>query len=327
MDQISIIDELPKFAQLGIGIAVFVVVVGLLLFLVDKLPGYDKGRFAALVFLLPAGILLLIGMIVPAVRTFLLSFFDGKGEDFVGLDNYGWMFTEDDMQQVLINTLIWVIAVPVVATATGLIYAILIDKTRTEALAKALVFLPMGISFVGAGIIWKFVYAFKPVGQEQIGLLNQIVIWFGGSPQQWLINEPWNTFFLIVVMVWIQTGFATVVLSASIKSIPGEIVEAARLDGVNAWQMFWRVTVPSIRPALIVVVVTMSIAALKLFDLVRTMTAGNFGTSVIANEMYTQAFRLGQQGRGSAMAVVLFLLVTPIIIYQVRAMRARREER
>lgn len=327
MDQISIIDELPKLAQLGIGIAAFVLVVGLLLFLVDKLPGYDKGRFAALVFLLPAGLLLLIGMIVPAARTVILSFFDGKGDSFVGLDNYGWMFTEPDMQQVLINTLIWVVAVPLVATTTGLIYAILIDRTRTEALAKALVFLPMGISFVGAGIIWKFVYAFKPAGQEQIGLLNQIVIWLGGEPQQWLINEPWNTFFLIIVMVWIQTGFATVVLSASIKAIPGEIVEAARLDGVNAWQMFWRVTVPTIRPALIVVLVTMSIAALKLFDLVRTMTAGNFGTSVIANEMYSQAFRLGEQGRGSAMAVVLFLLVTPIIIYQVRAMRARREER
>lgn len=327
MDQIDILDELPKFTQLGIGIAAFILVVGILLLVVDKLPGYDKGRFAALVFLLPAGLLLLIGMIYPAIRTVVLSFFDGKGEKAVGFDNYVWMFSDESIQQVLRNTLLWVVLVPLVATATGLIYAILIDKTRTEALAKALVFLPMGISFVGAGIIWKFVYAFNANSDEQIGLLNQLVVWLGGDAQPWLLNGPWNNLFLIIVMIWIQTGFATVVLSASIKAIPGEIVEAARLDGVNAWQMFWRVTVPSIRPALVVVLVTMSIAALKLFDLVRTMTAGNFGTSVVANEMYTQAFRLSQQGRGSAMAVFLFLLVTPIIIYQVRAMRARREER
>lgn len=327
MDQIDILDELPKFGQLGIGVLAFVVVVAFLLFLVDRLPGFDKGRFAAVVFLFPTVALLAVGLFFPALRTMFLSFFDKEGDDFIGVANYTWMFKDPDIRGVLLNTLIWVIAVPVLSAGIGLIYAIMIDRLKVEALAKALVFLPMGISFVGAGIIWRFVYAYKPEGDDQIGLLNQIVVWFGGEPQQWLLNPPWNTFFLIVVMVWIQTGFATVVLSASIKAIPGEIVEAARLDGVNAWQMFWRVTVPSIRPAIMVVLVTMSIAALKLFDLVRTMTAGNFKTSVIANEMYTQAFRLMDKGHGAALAVFLFLLVTPIIFYQVRAMRARREER
>jgi alpha-glucoside transport system permease protein len=220
-----------------------------------------------------------------------------------------------------------VLVAPLLSTGIGLLYAVLVDKARFERLAKSLIFMPMAISFVGAGIIWKFVYADRPPGQEQIGLLNQFVVWFGGEPRQWLVDPPLNTLFLIAVMVWIQAGFAMVVLSAAIKAIPGEIVEAARMDGVNAWQMFWRITLPSIRSALTVVLVTISIATLKIFDIVRTMTNGNFDTSVIANEMYNNAFRYGEAGRGSALAVFLFVLVVPIVIYQVRAMRQQRQVR
>jgi len=279
----------------------------------------------ALFFLLPTLLLLTVGLVIPAIRTVVLSFMDGRSENWVGLRNYTWMFAQDEIFRVLTNTLIWVIVVPLVATSVGLVYAVLVDRARFEAAAKALIFMPMAISFVGASIIWRFVYAYRSGEYEQIGLLNQIWVLFGGEPQQWLQNPPLNTFLLIVIMIWIQAGFAMVVLSAAIKAIPADVVEAARLDGVNPWQMFWRITLPSIRPALIVVVVAISIATLKVFDIVRTTTNGNYETGVIANEMYNQAFRFGQTGQGSALAVFLFVLVIPIVIYQIRNLRRQRE--
>ncbi|MEU8262399.1 sugar ABC transporter permease [Micromonospora sp. NPDC048999] len=342
-------EEQPKFLMLMWGLIAFVAVVGGLLLLLDAVPAWFARRrevrlvaaaaggaplprrrksregVFAFFFLLPTLLLLLVGLVVPAIRTTLLSFMDSGSEHWVGLSNYGWMFSEDSILRVLINTLIWVLMVPLVATAFGLIYAVLVDKARFEAVAKSLIFLPMAISFVGASIIWKFIYAYRSEDQDQIGLLNQIVVSLGGEPRQWLLDSPLNTFLLIVIMVWIQAGFAMVVLSAAIKAIPADIVEAARLDGVSPWQMFWQITMPSIRPALIVVVVTLSIATLKVFDIVRTATNGNFDTSVIANEMYNQAFRYGQNGQGSALAVFLFILVIPIVIYQIRNLRKQRE--
>ena len=215
------------------------------------------------------------------------------------------------------------------ATGLGLVYAYLVDRTRFEALAKALVFLPMAISMVGAAIIWKFVYEYRPdqPGVKQIGLLNQLLVWLGIEPQQFLLNGPSNTFFLIVVMIWIQAGFAMTVLSAAIKAIPDDITEAARLDGVGGVQMFRYVTVPSIRPALVVVLTTIAIASLKAFDIVRTMTGGQFGTNVVANEFYAQSFRQFNVGLGAALAVLLFVLVIPIIVYNVRQLRLSEEIR
>ncbi|WP_431909315.1 carbohydrate ABC transporter permease [Micromonospora carbonacea] len=342
-------DVQPKFLMLLYGLIAFAVVVGGLLLLLDAVPSWfarrheaqliaasasgaplprrrkpREGMFAFF-FLLPAVLLLMIGLVVPAIRTTLLSFMDGGSRNWVGLRNYTWMFSDDSIVRVLINTLVWVLLVPLVATAFGLLYSVLVDKARFESVAKSLIFMPMAISFVGAAIIWKFVYAYRGDGQEQIGLLNQIVVSLGGEPRQWLLDSPLNTLLLIVIMVWIQAGFAMVVLSAAIKAIPADIVEAARLDGVTPWQMFWQITMPSIRPALIVVVVTLSIATLKVFDIVRTATNGNYETSVIANEMYNQAFRYGQNGQGSALAVFLFVLVIPLVIYQIRNLRQQRE--
>ncbi|MER7890730.1 sugar ABC transporter permease [Micromonospora sp. NPDC094482] len=341
-------EEQPKFLMLMYGLIAFVAVVGGLLLLLDVVPAWFARRregqlvaasasgaplprrrkqregVFALFFLLPTLLLLTVGLVVPAIRTTLLSFMDGGSTNWVGLRNYGWMFSDNSIVRVLINTLVWVLLVPLVATAFGLIYAVLVDKARFEAVAKSLIFLPMAISFVGASIIWKFVYAYRGEG-DQIGLLNQIVVSLGGEPKQWLLESPLNTLLLIVIMVWIQAGFAMVVLSAAIKAIPADIVEAARLDGVSPWQMFWQITMPSIRPALIVVVVTLSIATLKVFDIVRTSTNGNYDTSVIANEMYNQAFRYGQNGQGSALAVFLFILVIPVVIYQIRNLRQQRE--
>jgi alpha-glucoside transport system permease protein len=339
----------PKLLQLLYGLIAFVAVVGGLLIVLDVVPTWLSNRrerrdlaavergeslprrrkrrdgWFALGFLLPALLLLTVGMVIPAIRTTILSFKDKDGGAWVGLGNYEWMFSQPEIVDVIVNTLIWVILVPSLATSIGLLYAVLVDKARFEGIAKSLIFMPMAISFVGASIIWRFVYAYRSEEQEQIGLLNQIVVMFGGTPQQWLLNAPLNTLLLIVVMVWIQAGFAMVILSAAIKAIPADIVEAARLDGVNAWQMFWRVTLPTIRPALIVVIVAISIGTLKVFDIVRTMTNGNFDTNVIANEFYNQAFRYGQRGQGSALAVFLFVLVIPVVIYQIRALRKRQE--
>ena len=341
-------DQQPKLLMLMYGLVAFVVVVGGLLLLLDVVPAWFARRrearlvaasasgaplprrvkpregLFALFFLLPTVLLLMIGLVVPAIRTTLLSFMDRGSNDWVGLGNYSWMFSEDSIIRVLINTLVWVVLVPLVATSFGLLYAVLVDKARFEAVAKSLIFLPMAISFVGASIIWKFVYAYRGEG-DQIGLLNQIVVSLGGEPKQWLLESPLNTLLLIVIMVWIQAGFAMVVLSAAIKAIPGDIVEAARLDGVSPWQMFWQITMPSIRPALIVVVVTLTIATLKVFDIVRTATNGNYDTGVIASEMYNQAFRYGENGQGSALAVFLFVLVIPVVIYQIRNLRQQRE--
>src|SRR4051794_18776923 len=300
----------------------FVVIVAVVLFVVGRIQGRRADQAVAWAFIGPAILMVSIGLVYPAVRTLGESFRDDVGKGFVGIDNYKTIFTSSDDLIVLRNTAIWVLVAPFVATAVGLIYAVLVDKAKSEALAKALIFLPMAISFVGASIIWGFVYdSSSGDSQTQIGLLNQVVVWLGLPPQQWLINSPLNTLLLIVILIWIQTGFAMTILSASIKAIPDEIVEAARIDGVDGIKLFRTITIPSIRPALIVVLTTIAIGTLKAFDIVYTTTGGNFKTSVIANEFYKLSFVSGQQGLGAAFAVILFVLVVPIVVYNVRQLR------
>jgi len=317
-----------KFSVMFVAIVLFVVIMAVLLFAIDR-PKRVPGWVVAAAFAGPAIIFLGYGLVRPALLTVWYSFLDRRGNEFVGLDNYVHAFTTSQFQQVLVNTAIWVLAVPVVATLIGLVYAVIVDRSRFERFSKALIFVPMAISMVGASIIWRFVYEFRPdqPNVQQTGLLNQVLVWLGLSPQQFLIGQPWNTAFLIVVMIWIQTGFAMTVLSAAIKAIPDDIIEAARLDGLSGLGMFRYITVPSIRPALIVVLTTIAIVALKVFDIVRTMTGGQFGTSVVANEFYTQAFRQNNQGLSSALAVLLFILVIPIIAYNVNQLRKSEEVR
>ena len=317
-----------KLALMVLAIVLFAAVMAVILFAVDR-PKRIPQWVVVLGFLGPPLLLLTVGLVYPGIATFIGSFQNGNGSRFIGLDNYVTIFSESNFRLVLRNTVLWVLVAPVVATLIGLVYAVLVDRTRFENLAKALVFLPMAISMVGASIIWRFVYEFRPdqPGISQIGLLNQLLVLAGGSPQQFLLTQPWNTFFLIVVMIWINAGFAMTILSAAIKAIPDDIIEAARLDGVSGLAMFRYVTVPSIRPALVVVLTTISIGALKTFDIVRTMTGGQFGTSIIANEFYTQAFRQSNQGLGAALAVLLFVLVVPIIVYNVRQLRLSEEVR
>ena len=313
-----------KFLQMLEAIGLFIAVIGVILFVANRFSGHRGDRAVALAFLLPTIVLISVGLVYPGLKTIYQSFYNAAGDAYIGLDNYKTIFTDADQITVLRNTVLWVVITPFVATAVGLLYAILVDKARLESVAKALIFLPMAISFVGASIIWKFVYEFRPdqPGIEQIGLVNQILVWLGGSPQQFLINSPWNTIFLVIVMIWIQAGFAMTVLSAAIKAIPEDIVEAARLDGVRAIGMFRYVTVPSIRPALIVVLTTIAMGTLKVFDIVRTMTGGQFDTSVVANEFYSQSFRSANQGLGAALATLLFVLVIPIVVYNIRQLRA-----
>ena len=313
-----------KFAQAGAAVLLFVAVTGLILFIASRFGGRRGDKATAIAFLGPTIVLVSIGLIYPGLRTIFQSFFDAAGDKFIGFDNYSTIFTSEDQVTVLRNTVLWVVVTPLVATAVGLVYAVLVDRTKFESFAKALIFLPMAISFVGASIIWNFVYAYRPdQGKiKQIGLLNQIVVWAGGTPHQWLIDTPWNTFFLVFVLIWIQAGFAMIILSASINAIPDDVVEAATLDGASSFKMFRYVTIPSIRPSLVVVLTTISIASLKIFDIVQVSTGGRFETSVIANEFYSQSFRADNQGLGSALAVVLFILVIPIVVYNVRQLRA-----
>ncbi|WP_404434096.1 sugar ABC transporter permease [Microbacterium lacus] len=302
-------------------------VLGLLFFWLDMRSRQGAGSlFTIVAFLAPTMLLLLVGLIVPTIQTFVQSFLNSSGTAFIGLDNFVWIFTQPQGVRTVINTIIWVLVAPAVSTIAGLAYAYFIDKVRGEKYYKILVFMPFAISFVGASIIWRFMYTARPAEAAQIGLLNQIVVWFGGQPINFLAQEPWNTFFLIVVLIWSQTGFAMVVLSAAIKGVPGEQLEAAELDGTNSWQRFINVIVPGIRSSLIVVLTTISIVSLKVFDIVRTMTAGANNTSVIANEMYTQ-FRSFEPGRSAAFAVILFVLVLPIVVYNARQLKKQREVR
>ncbi len=316
---------IEKLIVMVLAILLFALVMAAVLLVVDR-PSFPRWIPAA-GYLGPALLLVVLGLLIPGLLTIRASFGDNQGEGWVGLKNYVTIFTNPMFLVVLRNTFFWVLLVPTVATALGLVYAVLVDRTRFEKLAKTLIFLPMAISMVGASIIWRFVYQYKPAGTEQVGLLNQLLVWMGLPPQQFLLNPPANTFFLIVVMIWIQAGFAMTVLSAAIKAIPDEIVEAAKVDGVTGMKLFWNVTIPSVRPSLIVVLTTIAMATLKAFDVVRTMTGGQFDTSVIANEFYSQSFVQNNAGVGAALAVILFALIMPIIVYNVRQMRISEGER
>lgn len=320
-----------KWAQLVFGVLLLLAVVALLFAfakLADRLQNMKARQAITLaVFAGPALLFVTVGLIYPAIRTFIMSFLDRRSENFVAFDNYQWLLTADLAQKSFVNTFWWVIMVPILATSIGLLYAILVDKTRFEKWAKSLLFMPMAISFVGAGIIWKLVYEYKGAAFEQLGLANAIIVAVGLEPVRFLQDAPWNTFFLIIVMIWIQAGFAMVLLSAALKAVPDDIIEAARLDGVNAWQMFRNITIPSIRPTLVVVLTTIIIASLKIFDITKTMTGAKFDTQVLANVMYDETFTNGNNGTGSAAAVAIFILVIPVVGYNIRQMMKNREVR
>lgn len=310
---------------------------------VERLPDVWTSRMQPFVFVGPAMAILGWFLALPTIRSFWISLFarDGPpanitiwqiwrwgealGSDrFVGIDNYVAVFTERIMVTAFRNNVMWIIFGSTFSVAFGLLVAVLADRSKWEKLSKSLIFLPMAISFVGAGVIWNFIYEFRPVGEAQIGLLNAIVTGLGGAPRDflaWTDIAPWNNMFLIVIVVWLQTGFAMVLFSAALKGIPNELLEAARVDGANEVQIFFRVMIPYIMGTIITVWTTIVIFTLKIFDVVWVMTGGQFGTEVIATQFYRQSFVARNSGYGSAVAIVLLLAVVPVMIYNLRQFR------
>lgn len=276
------------------------------------------GALTPLLYVGPAVLFLLVFQVYPALQTIYLSFMDRRSAAFVGLANYQYVFTSSVMLRAFKNNLLWLVFFTAGTVGLGLLFAILADRVRYESLAKSIIFMPMAISFVGAGVVWKFMYTYKPLGSNQIGLLNQILVVLGFEPKGWLLESPINNFALILVGLWIWTGYCMVILSAAYKGIPKELMEAAQVDGANDLQVFRHVTIPEMRPALTMVITTMLVNVLKIFDIIYVMTNGNFGTEVIANRMFKEMFQFANTGRASAIAVVLFLMIIPIMFANIR---------
>jgi len=290
---------------------------------IEKLPDAWSRRLIPFVFVGPALAILAWFLAIPTFRTLVDSFMDANSFNFVGLSNYVYAFTNPTMLEAFRNNLLWLIFGTSFSVGAGLLIAVLADRSRFESVYKALIFMPMAISFVGAGVIWNFVYSYKGTGSgiQEIGLLNAIVLALGGTAQAWLELPPWNNFLLIIIMVWLQTGYAMVILSSAIKGVPADLMEAARIDGASEIQAFFRIIVPYIQGTLLTVTTTILIFSLKLFDIVRVMTGGNYGTNVIANEFYLERFTFGDAGRAAAIAVVLLIAVVPVMIYNLRQFR------
>lgn len=305
--------------------------------LVERLPDAWKTRLLPFVFVGPAMAILAWYLAIPTLRTFWISLFSRDGppdglnffqligsDAFVGLNNYVAVFTQDLMLEALRNNLMWIVFGSTSSVAFGLVIAVLADRSRFEKTAKSFIFLPMAISFVGASIIWNFIYEFRPAGQPQVGLLNAIVTGLGGTPQawpQWVDIAPWNNLFLIVIVIWLQAGYCMVLFSAALKGIPEELLEAGRIDGANEFQIFFRIMIPYIRGTIIAVWTTVVIFTLKIFDVVWVMTGGQFGTHVIATQFYRQSFTNRNSGFGSAIAIVLLIAVIPVMYYNLKQFR------
>ncbi len=309
-----------------------------------------QGKLTPWLYLLPALIVMSFFIVYPMFNTISLSLQnkDGtasaattcdEGEPCWGIfENYRYALTAEldttsfktTWQSFWVstygNTLKWILFMVSGTVVLGLLIAVLVDRVKYEALAKAIIFMPMAISFVGAGVIWKFMFNFS-TGQIQIGLLNAIVTALGGDPVPFLSTNVLNTFMLVIVGVWMWTGFCMTILSSALKSVPEELLEAARIDGANEFQIFFRIMMPIILPTVVVVITTMVINVLKLFDIVYVMTGGNFGTEVIATRMYTEMYKNFQTGRGTAIAVILIIAIIPFIFINIRRFMAQEAMR
>ncbi|MGZ5416280.1 MAG: carbohydrate ABC transporter permease [Nocardioides sp.] len=307
----------------------------ILYFLLNKLaeilPGRWEDRVKPFLYLLPAYLAIGIFLIYPAIRTIILSFADRDSIEFVGIRNYTELLTDDQFQQTLFNTFLWIAIVPAATVALGLGVAVLADRLKpgSEKFTKTLIFMPMAISMVGASTIWRFVYEARPAGQPQIGIQNAVVVALGFDPVVWLQQQTLhlNSLFLMIILIWAQVGFSMVLLSAAVKGVPDETLEAARIDGANERQIFVRVVVPQIWPTVITVFITVLIGVMKVFDIIYVMTNGNFNTNVIALDFYNQLFTNGNAGYASAIVVMLMIAVLPVMIYQVRQFRQQEAAR
>jgi alpha-glucoside transport system permease protein len=300
-------------------------------FLAERLPEKWEDRLKPYLYILPAVAAIGLFLIYPAVQTVVYSFANETSTRWVGLENYTDLLGQRDFQITLVNTLLWIIIAPTFVVALGLAVAVLADKlsARGENLSKTIIFLPMAISGVAAAAIWRFVYEVRPAGETQIGLQNAIVTGLGFDPVAWLQEDSLklNTFLLMIILIWGQTGFSMVLLSAAIKGVPEETLEAARIDGANERQTFFRVVVPQIWGSIITVFITVLIGVMKIFDQVYVMTGGNFNTNVIAVRFFNELITNGDAGKAAAIVVMLIIAVIPVMIYQVRNFRAEEASR
>ena len=311
----------------------FIAILAIVFFVAGRVTGRLQKPIAIVICLGPALFLVTLGLIIPAITTINNSltnqqFLGEIGTKYVGLKNYAYAFSDPHTQQTILRTVLWLLIVPAAAVGVGLLAALLVDKMKYSSIPKTMIFLPTAISFVGASVIWNYVYNYVTPSLPQTGLLSEIVMKLGiSNPPNWLITAPLNTFLEMIIMIWIQAGFAMVVLGAALKAIPDEVIESARLDGAEGFTLFRTVQIPMIRNTLVVVLTTVMITTLKVFDIVFTINNGNFDTDVLARQMYADMFVTSQVSRGSALAVILFLAVTPLVFYNIRQLRRERETR
>ena len=319
---------LNTLITVGVGVIAAVVLYWLLNKIAELLPGPWEDRIKPYLYILPAYAALVFYLVYPAVQTVVYSFANAQSTAWVGWDNYTQLLQSESFQDTLFNTLLWMIVVPVVVVALGLAMAVLADRLnpRWESTSKTIIFLPMAISAVGAGVVWGLVYNYRPEGREQIGLQNAIITALGFDPVAWLQVTEFhiNSFFLMIMLMWAQVGFSMVLLSAAVKGVPEDTLEAARIDGANERDIFFRVVVPQIWGTVLTVYVTTLIGVMKIFDIVYVMTNGGFNTNVVGNEFFNQLFSNFNNGAAAAIVVMLMLATVPIMIYQVR--NFRREE-
>ncbi|MGY1807392.1 carbohydrate ABC transporter permease [Blastococcus sp. SYSU D00669] len=313
------------------GVVGAVVLYYLLNKIAELLPGRWEDRVKPYLYLLPVLAAIGLYLIYPTIQTVVYSFANAASTEFVGVENYTSLLGSSGFQNTLFNTLLWIIVVPAGTIVLGLLIATLADrlKPRSEKFSKTLIFMPMAIGAVSAGAIWRFVYQANPPTQDQIGLLNGIWTAFGGEPVNWLQISTlrFNSFLLMVMLLWLQAGFAMVLLSAAIKGVPTETLEAARLDGASELAIFFRIIIPQIRTTIITVFITVLITVLKTFDIVYVMTNGNFNTNIIAVDFFNQLFTNNNAGRAAAIVVMLMIVMIPILVFQVRQFRAEEAAR
>jgi alpha-glucoside transport system permease protein len=289
--------------------------------LIESLPHKLRYRVRPFLFFGPGVGILFLFLTIPTFITFYQSFFNNDTSRFVGLDNYIATFTDRSMRESFRNNVIWLFLGTGSCVILGLLIAVLADRSKFETIAKAIIFMPMAISLVGASVIWRFMYAYAPPGQPQIGLLNAIRAMFGLDPQSWLTVQPWNNLYLVLVMIWGSTGFAMVLFSAALKGVPSDLLEAARVDGATEVQTFFRIIIPYIQGTILTVTTTIAIGTLKIFDVVFVMTGGQYGTSVVGTEFYRQFFTNRNFGYGAAIAIVLFIAISPVMVYNLRQLQ------
>ncbi|MBD3944317.1 carbohydrate ABC transporter permease [Nocardioides ganghwensis] len=319
---------LNALITVGVGVGAAVILYWLLNKLAEVLPGRWEDRLKPYFYILPAYAALVFYLVYPAVQTVVYSFANAQSTAWVGLDNYTRLLQSSSFQDTLFNTLLWMAVVPAMTVVLGLAMAVLADRLNPtwENTSKTIIFLPMAISFVGAGTVWGLIYNYRPEGREQIGLQNAIITALGFDPVAWLQVSDFrlNSFFLMMMLLWAQTGFSMVLLSAAVKGVPEDTLEAARIDGANERAIFFQVVVPQIWGSVITVYVTTLIGVMKIFDIVYVMTNGGANTNVIGNEFFNQLFTNFNNGAAAAIVVLLMLATIPIMVYQVR--NFRREE-